>query len=134
MTAELTAVEIDTDLARSLAERLGGAGVRVVQGDGTALPFPSGSFTAALSFTMLHHVPSSAQQDALLAEVARVLRPGGVLAGVDSLDSEAFRVLHVDDICVPIEPEMFEARLKAAGFAEAHVEPNPYVVQFRATK
>src|SRR6185295_16824208 len=38
MTPELTAVEIDTDLARSLAERLGGAGVRVVQGDGTALP------------------------------------------------------------------------------------------------
>ncbi len=134
LTPQLTALEIDADLARSLAARLAGSGVAVVQGDGTALPFPDGQFTAALSFTMLHHVPSVAQQDALLAEVARVLRRGGVLAGVDSKDSEAFRALHVDDICVPIDPQTFEARLSAAGFAQAHVEVNPYVVQFRATR
>ncbi|MDP9238135.1 MAG: class I SAM-dependent methyltransferase [Chloroflexota bacterium] len=134
LTPSLTAVEIDGDLARALAARLGSERVRVVRGDGTALPFPDGQFTAALSFTMLHRVPSVAQQDMLLAEVARVLRPGGVLAGVDSKDSDAFRALHVDDICVPIDPQTFESRLTAAGFTQAHVEANPYVTQFRATR
>ena len=56
--------------------------------------FPDGRFSAALSFTMLHHVPSAELQDRLFAEVARVLQPGGFLAGVDSLDSEDFRALH----------------------------------------
>jgi Methyltransferase domain len=48
-------------------------------GPGTHLPFPDGRFSAALSFTMLHHVPSPSEQDRLLAELARVLswwRPG----------------------------------------------------------
>src|SRR5713101_1893602 len=76
LTPSITAVEIDADLARALAARLGSESVRVVRGDGTALPFSGGQFTDALSFTMLHHVPSVAQQDLLLAEVARVLRPG----------------------------------------------------------
>ncbi|HYM15064.1 MAG TPA: class I SAM-dependent methyltransferase [Dehalococcoidia bacterium] len=132
MARRLTAVEIDGGLAAALAARLGGGAVRVVRGDGTALPFSTGRFTAALSFTMLHHVPSIAAQDRLLAEVARVLRPGGVLAGVDSKDSEEFRALHVDDICVPLDPATLAARLTAAGFATVRVEPNPYVIQFRA--
>jgi SAM-dependent methyltransferase len=134
LTPQLIAAEIDPDLARALAARLAGSGVAVVQGDGTALPFGGGYFTAALSFTMLHHVPSLGEQDALLAEVARVLRVGGVLAGADSLDSDAFRALHVDDICVPIDSETFEARLSTAGFAEIQVTVNPYVVQFRAVR
>jgi SAM-dependent methyltransferase len=134
LTPSLTAVEIDAGLANALAARLGSKNVRVVRGDGTALPFPEGQFTAALSFTMLHHVPSVAEQNTLLAEIARVLRPGGVLAGVDSKDSEPFRGMHVDDICVPIDPQTFPARLLAAGFSQAHVDPNPYVTQFRAIK
>jgi SAM-dependent methyltransferase len=132
MTRRLTALEIDADLARGLGVRLGDATVGVVRGDGTALPFAGGRFTAALSFTMLHHVPSPAQQDLLLAEVRRVLRPGGVLAGVDSLDSADFRALHVDDICVPLDPATLEARLGGAGFSDVRVDVNPYVVQFRA--
>lgn len=133
MAPRLTAVEIDTDLAHKLGARLGRDGVRVVQGDGTRLPFPDDRFSAALSFTMMHHVPTPELQDQLLAEVARVLRPGGVLAGVDSLDSEGFRSMHVDDICVPLVPETLQERLRRAGFSEAVVDPNPYVLQFRAT-
>jgi hypothetical protein len=83
---------------------------------------------------MLHHVPTPEAQDKLLAEVARVLRKGATFAGVDSLDSPEFRAMHVDDICVPIPPEGFAERLKNAGFSEVHVEPNPYVVQFRAVR
>jgi SAM-dependent methyltransferase len=129
----LTAAEVDAALAARLSERLAGTGVRVVHADGTRLPFPSGRFGTALSFTMLHHVPSAAAQDDLLAEVARVLRPGGFLAGVDSLDSEEFRALHVDDVCVPVPPDGLAGRLRAAGFADARVDVNEYAVRFRAT-
>lgn len=132
-TARLTAVEIDPQLAAALATRMAGTNVEVVEGDATNLPFPDGRFTAALSFTMLHHVPSPLDQDKVFAQVARVLRPGGVFAGVDSLDSPEFRDMHVDDICVPIDPDGLADRLRSAGFAEAAVEVNPYVVQFHAT-
>jgi len=132
MTPRLTALEVDPDLAAKLGERLAGTNVEVLHGDGTAMPFGDGRFSAALSFTMLHHVPTPELQDALLAEVARVLRPGGVLAGVDSLDSEEFRGLHTDDVCVPVPPDGMEARLRAAGFAQAEVEVNEYAMRFRA--
>ena len=67
----LTAVEIDERLARSLA----GTNVTVLHADATALPFEDGQFSAATLFTMLHHVPSAARQDRMLAELRRVLRP-----------------------------------------------------------
>jgi SAM-dependent methyltransferase len=132
MTKQLTAVEIDDGLADALAARLAGMNVTVVHGDGTDLPFPDGRFTAALSFTMMHHVPTPEQQDMLFAQARRVLRPGGVFAGVDSLDSPQFRELHVDDICVPLVPDTLEGRLRAAGFSDVRVEPNPYVLQWWA--
>jgi ubiquinone/menaquinone biosynthesis C-methylase UbiE len=131
---KLTAVEIDPSLAEALAARLANTNVEVVNADATALPLPDGRFTGAVSFIMLHHVPTPEAQDKLLAEVARVLRKGATFAGVDSLDSPEFRAMHVDDICVPIPPEGFAERLKNAGFSEVHVEPNPYVVQFRAVR
>ena len=79
--ARVTAVELDLDLAGKLASRLAGSNVTVVAGDVTRLPFPADRFSAAACLTMLHHIPSPALQDAALAELARVLRPGGVLAG-----------------------------------------------------
>ncbi|MEX2247738.1 MAG: methyltransferase domain-containing protein [Dehalococcoidia bacterium] len=133
MAPRLTAVEIDADLAAQLSARLAGTNVEVVHADATALPLPDGRFSAALSFTMLHHVPSVEEQDRLFAEVARVLRPGGVLAGVDSHDSPAFRALHLDDICVPLDPASLEERLTRAGFKQVKVDDNPHVVQFWAS-
>ena len=82
--ARLTAVEIDPRLASSLQARMKNTNVEVVEADATAMPFPDGSFSAVLSFTMLHHVPSVTLQDQLLAEAWRVLRPGGVFAGTDT--------------------------------------------------
>jgi ubiquinone/menaquinone biosynthesis C-methylase UbiE len=119
--ARVTAVEIDERLASSLAERMRGTNVRVVQGDATQLTFPDASFSGAVAFTMLHHVPSAALQDRLLAEVRRVLKPGGVFAGSDSRTSLTFRLLHVRDTNVTVPPETFAARLRAAGFADAEV-------------
>jgi ubiquinone/menaquinone biosynthesis C-methylase UbiE len=133
MAPKITAVEIDVDLADALTKRMAGTNVEVVNADATALPFPDGRFSAAVSFIMLHHVPTPEQQDQLLAQVRRVLRPGGTFAGCDSLDSPEFRAMHEDDICVPIPPESFAERLERAGFSDVRVAPNPFVVQFRAT-
>lgn len=119
---KLTAVEYDPDLAAALETRLTGTNVTVVQGDATKLAMPDAVYSAAASFTMLHHVPTIEQQDQLLAEVARVLQPGGIFIGVDSLDSPNFRKLHEGDICVPINPLTFTERLAKAGFTDIDLD------------
>lgn len=128
----LTAIEIDRRLAESLAARLRGSPIKVIRGDATALPFGSARFSGAVSFTMLHHVPSPGLQDQLLREVRRVLKPGGVFAGVDSLQRLSMRLFHVHDTLVPVDPRTFGARLEAAGFEEVLVETNATVFRFRA--
>ena len=129
-TRRLTAVEADAKAAASLQRRMAGANVTVVNADGAAMPFRSGRFTAGVAMTMLHHVPTVAAQDALLAEACRVLRPGAWLLGVDSLDSPGFRAFHKDDICVPINPATLGARLADAGFVDSEVELGDGVVRF----
>jgi SAM-dependent methyltransferase len=132
---QLTCVEVNPALAENLRRRQLDRNVRVVCEDATAMSFPSATFDGAVCFTMLHHVPSAALQDRLLAEVARVLRPGGVFAGTDSLYSRNFRLLHLFDTMVIVDPDTFPARLKAAGFDEIEVEVmKPYAFRFQARK
>jgi len=130
--ANLTAVEIDPALVRGLARRLAGTNVTVLQADGTRLPFGAWRFSSAASFTMLHHVPSVPRQDALLAELARVLQPGGVLIGADSLDDAEFREFHRDDVCVPVDPADLPERLRRAGFADVNVGTSEETLWFVA--
>jgi SAM-dependent methyltransferase len=131
----LTCVEIDHPCADSLSRRMASHNVTVVCQDATAMSFPDATFDGALSFTMLHHVSSEALQNCLLAEVARVLRPGGVFAGTDSLYSRSFRLLHLFDTMVVVDPFTFPERLRAAGFDEIQVDVmKPYAFRFRARK
>lgn len=117
----MTAIEIDHELARSLSGRMEGTNVTVVEGDATAMDFADDSFSAGVCFTMLHHVPSAELQDKLLAEACRVLRPGAPFVGADSTTSLRWRLYHLFDTCVPADPDTFEKRLQAAGFADASV-------------
>ena len=130
--AQLTAVEVDPDLAAALAQRLANTNVEVVHADATALPFAAGRFSGATCLTMLHHVPSAAQQDRLLAELGRVLRPGGLLVGCDSRDSPDWRALHDGDTCVPVDPATLASRLEQAGFEQVEVETTDRRVRFAA--
>jgi ubiquinone/menaquinone biosynthesis C-methylase UbiE len=53
-----------------------------VEGDGAALPFPEASFDLAGTHRTLHHV---AEPERVVAELARVTRPGGRVLVVDQL-------------------------------------------------
>jgi SAM-dependent methyltransferase len=51
-----------------------------VEGDVHHLPFTDGAFSAAIASNALHHFPDANQA---MIEIARVLRPGGVLVSYD---------------------------------------------------
>jgi ubiquinone/menaquinone biosynthesis C-methylase UbiE len=122
----LVVVELDPETADKLRGRFAGTNVEVVTADGTDLPFDAASFDSAASFTMLHHVPTAELQDALLGEMARVLRPGGTLIGNDSIENEERRAFHDGDIYNPIDPAELGGRLQAAGFDQVVVEPRDW--------
>jgi SAM-dependent methyltransferase len=122
----LTAVELDESLADQLAARLAGTNVDVVNADATAMPFEDGRFSGAVSFTMLHHVPTGDLQDRLFAEVARVLAPGARFVASDSLGSDDLAAFHADDVYNPIDPSSLDPRLRAAGFSDVEVRTNEF--------
>jgi len=92
--------------------------VEVVNQDATALSFPESSFDSAGSFTMLHHLPTATLQNQLLEELLRVLRPGGVLIGSDSLASDELHQFHESDTYSPVEPASLLTRLQTLGYEE----------------
>jgi ubiquinone/menaquinone biosynthesis C-methylase UbiE len=130
--ARIIALEIDPALARLLQARSRDSNVRVVRGDATLMPFQNAQFSGAVSFTMLHHVPSKELQDKLLREVRRVLMPGAIFAGMDSLQSFSMRIIHVWDTLVPVNPKTFCSRLQAAGFHDVSLEIGAQCFRFCA--
>ena len=74
----VTALEVDqAQHAKNLA-RPPAPGLAFVAAGAQTIPFVDASFDLALMLKSLHHVPL-AQMDQALAEVRRVLRPGGLL-------------------------------------------------------
>lgn len=129
----LQCVESDRKLADRLDRKFNGhATIRCE--DATEMSLPSESFDSVVCFTMLHHVASPELQDKLFREVARVLKPGGIFAGNDSLPGRSMRFLHWFDTLVLVDPESLPQRLTSAGFGEVQVDENPYAFRFRAWK
>jgi ubiquinone/menaquinone biosynthesis C-methylase UbiE len=129
---KLSVLELDQDYCDRLRSSLGEE-VKVVQGDATKLPFEDGSFTAAVCFTMLHHIPTADLQDQAFNEIARVLRPGGTFAGTDSVGTGAlFKLIHVGDTLNLINPDHLPDRLRAAGLSDSTVERSGRSMRFRA--
>jgi len=70
--ADVVAVDLSPRMVELARER----GVEADIGDVQALPFADGEFDVAIAAWMLYHVP---ELDRAIAELARVLRPGGRL-------------------------------------------------------
>jgi SAM-dependent methyltransferase len=71
----VTGVDLAEAMVRRAAARLPGA---VVRGDSRRLPFPDAAFDAVTSVWLLHLLGGPAEVRSVVAECARVLRPGGV--------------------------------------------------------
>jgi SAM-dependent methyltransferase len=130
---KLTAIEVDEAAAAQMAARYAGTNVEVVTGSATELPYPDDSYDSVGCFTMLHHVPTLALQNKILAEALRVLRPGRVLIGSDSLASNGLHHFHADDIYNPVDPASLIGRLQTIGFAAMTVRVGD-VLMFTAAK
>lgn len=134
LKCRLTVLEIEAAAAAALQERLKGTDVRVFHGDGAAMPFADDSFSGVVAFTMLHHMATAAAQDNLLSEARRVLCPGGVFAGFDGVHSFLFRLAHLGDAYLPVEPGAFGKRLQAAGFTNVTIERGRGRFRFQAKR
>lgn len=136
LVARVTAAELDSDLAGKLAARLAGQPgaeqVRVVVADATSLPFRGSGFSAVACLTMLHHIPSTAAQDAALEQMRRVLAPDGVLIGSDGLDTPDRRRVHQGDIFVPVDPRTLAERLTQAGYTGVKIDVRGDRIAFSA--
>src|ERR1700740_221282 len=115
---KLAVVEVDEAAAALLAERYSGTNVAIVTGSGAELDYPDSSVDSVGTFTMLHHVPTVALQNKILAEACSVLRPGAVLAGSHSLPDNDLHHFHADDPYNPVDPASLHARLQPPGFGK----------------
>jgi SAM-dependent methyltransferase len=129
---ELTVLELEPGYCERLRTKLVDR-VEVHDGDATRMPFGDESFSSVLCFTMLHHLHSAELQDEAFAEAFRVLRPGGVFAGTDSLGTGMlFKAIHIGDILNPIDPAGLTGRLAARGFERISVVTGGSSFRFRA--
>ncbi|MCU0758625.1 MAG: class I SAM-dependent methyltransferase [Steroidobacteraceae bacterium] len=87
---EIVGLDLSADMLGALASRLpgfAGAPLWLVRGNVVALPFGARTFDAVMATHVLHLVPD---WRAVLGELARVLRPGGlILLGRDWVDPES---------------------------------------------
>jgi SAM-dependent methyltransferase len=74
LAREVVAVDFDRSMARKARQAVEGAAV--LQADGRDLPFPDASFDAAVCNLVLLWSP---KPDRVVAEMARVVRPGGTV-------------------------------------------------------
>jgi ArsR family transcriptional regulator len=104
-------------LARARLQHLPASRIELKQGDFLALPFGNASFDTVLFHQVLHYAQ---EPEGVLAEAARVTRPGGRIAVVDfaAHDREELRSLHAHARLGFSDEQMFDL-LVDAGFAPA---------------
>ena len=74
---ELSAVAFMFEAMRDAGEAGDGGSAEAIRGDALRLPFPDGHFDRVLAAEILEHIPDD---ELAMAELARVLRPGGTAA------------------------------------------------------
>jgi SAM-dependent methyltransferase len=128
----LSVLELERNYCERLRRELAPE-VEVIQGDATEMPFADDSFSGVLCFTMLHHLATASLQDKAFSETLRVLRPGGLFAGTDSLGTSVlFKLIHLGDTLNPIDPRTLPERLERCGFERVSVDTGGDSLRFRA--
>ena len=75
--SEVAAIDYSPVFVEEALRRNTDPRITISQGDAAAIPFPDGRFDRALALLVLHFVP---EVDRAVAEMRRVVRPGGVVA------------------------------------------------------
>lgn len=93
--------------------------------DGRQIPYPDGTFDVALASCVFHHIPH-AEHVALLAEIRRVLAPGGRLFvfehnPLNPLTRHAVNTCKFDEHAELVLAPTMKSRVRAAGFVTAAV-------------
>jgi len=72
----VTGIDIDPEIILYATKKYRAGNLRFLEGNAESLPVTDQSVDVVVSFETLEHVPS---QDGMLAEIKRVLKPGGLL-------------------------------------------------------
>ena len=126
--AHVLGVDIAADMlmvaGRRNAAAVAAGQIELVEGDGTALPTADATLDAALSVHSLYFWPD---QPAVLAELRRVLRPGGrLVVALRPADQPLPARLDPAVYHVPTVAELARL-LRTAGFAAVHAERRPHL-------
>jgi ubiquinone/menaquinone biosynthesis C-methylase UbiE len=82
LVREVIGVDVVSEFLDEDRRKRAPANVELVEADATALPYELGSFDLVCTARTLHHVP---RPELVLAEMNRVLRPGGTMLVVDQV-------------------------------------------------
>ena len=118
------AVDGSIDMLEAARRRVGERGnVEIRQGDLEALPLDGGELDCAMLALVLHYAPNPANA---LAEVARVVRPGGRLLVVDMLphDREEYQQ-QMGHVWLGFSEKQMSRFLTGAGFSDLRMRALP---------
>ena len=121
---KVIAVDGSTDMVQAARRRLkGNAHVDVRRGDMEALPIDDGQLDVAVLALVLHHVPEPVRA---LAEVHRVLKPGGRVLMVDMLPHDREEYQHqMGHVWLGFSEKTIKKHVEAAGFDKPVITPLP---------
>ena len=122
LVPRVTSLEYDPRLLQKLKAKHQCAELTPLCGDAATLPFADRSFSSAVAILVLHHLKSRELQDRALAEVHRVLRPGGSLFAFEINDGWIHRAAHYKSTFTPVTPGSAFARLTKVGFSKISVD------------
>jgi len=126
------ATDIDPAMVRLAQRQLREFGDRAEarEVDASGLPFEAATFDTVCSWLMLHH---TIEWEQVLADAARVLKPGGRLVGYDLPDTRLGRYVHVltRSKVRMIKPDDLTRHLRTLGLSEVEVEPVGVAGAFR---
>jgi ArsR family transcriptional regulator len=118
------AVDSSSDMLDAARQRVAGAGnVELRHGDLESLPIDNGELDAAMLSLVLHYSPAPARA---LAEVGRVVRPGGRVLVVDMLPHERQEYQQqMGHVWLGFSEKQITRFLTGAGFADVRVRSLP---------